>query len=152
MLSKIYCCHPISGLSADEVFDYYIDVQKRLSSCYQVMIPMTGKSSLRCEKEFRSEGYKDNPLTTNHAIYERDKWMVTQADILYVNLIGATERVSVGTMFEMAWGALLGKYVVLVMESESVHRHAFVLEAADVIFQSGQEAEDYLITLAKGTI
>jgi nucleoside 2-deoxyribosyltransferase len=151
-MKTIYCVHPISGLSADEVFAYYTKIKKNLSNHYNVMIPMTGKSSLRCTKEFRCEGYKDNPLTTNHAIFERDRWMVTQSDIIYANLIGATEKVSIGSMFELAWASLLGKYVVLVMDKESIHRHAFVMEAADVIFESEQVAEDYLITLANGTI
>jgi len=151
-INQLYCCHPISGLSADEVFDYYTNIKIKLSPYYNLLIPMTGKSSLRCEKEFRSEGYKGNPMTTNHAIFERDKWMVTQTDILYVNLIGATEKVSVGSVSEMAWGSLLGKYIVLAMDKESIHRHAFIMEEADIIFDSTEEAEDYLITLANGTI
>ena len=152
VMKTIYCVHPISGLSADKVFAYYTNIKQNLSNHYNVMIPMTGKSSLRCAKEFRCEGYQDNPITTNHAIFERDRWMVTQSDIIYANLIGATEKVSIGSMFELAWASLLGKYVVLVMDKESVHRHAFVMEAADVIFESEQVAEDYLITLANGTI
>jgi len=151
MKKSIYCVHPISGLSADDVFTYYTDIKNRLSENYNVMIPMTGKASLRCELEFRGEGYQDNPLTTNHAIFERDRWMVTQSDVIYANLKGATDRVSIGSMFELAWASYLGKYVVLVMDKESIHRHAFVMEAADVIFEDEETAEAYLEKLADGT-
>jgi nucleoside 2-deoxyribosyltransferase len=151
MKKKIYCVHPISGLTADAVFTYYTDIRNRLSGKYDVMVPMTGKASLRCEKEFRHEGYQGNPLTTNHAIFERDRWMVTQSDVIYASLKGATEKVSIGSMFELAWASLLGKYIVLVMDKESIHRHAFVLEAADVIFENEEEAEEYLEKLADGT-
>lgn len=149
-MKTIYCVHPISGQSADSVFAYYTRIKERLSKFYSVLIPMTGKASLRCEKEFRAAGYEGNPLTTNHAIFERDKWMVTQSDVIYANLMGATGYVSIGSMFELAWASMMGKYVVLAMDQESVHRHAFVLEAADAIFTSSEDAEQYLETLAGG--
>ena len=149
---SIYCVHPISGLTPDEVFAYYEGVKRRLSPHYDVLIPMTGKSSLRCSKEFRAHGHDELPITGNHAIFERDRWMVRQADVIYANLVGATERVSIGSMFELAWASMLDRYVVLAMDRESVHRHAFVLEAADAVFETSDEAEEYLITFANGTI
>jgi len=151
-MRTVYCVHPISGLTPEEVFAYYNGIKDKLSKAYDVLIPMTGKSSLRCAKEFRAHGHDELPITGNHAIFERDRWMVTQSDIIYANLIGATTRVSIGSMFELAWASLLGKYVVLAMDKESVHQHAFVLEAADVVFNSAEEAEEYLLTFATGRI
>jgi len=143
MLS-IYCVHPISGCSADDVFSYYDDTKKQLTEYgFDVFVPMYGKSTLRTELEFKAEGYKDNPITTNHAIFGRDKWMVMQSDILYANFLGAT-RVSIGSMFELAWGSNNNKQVIVVMEKENIHRHAFVLEAATIIFETTEEAQDYL--------
>ncbi len=144
---KIYCVHPISGMSADEVWSYYKRIQDVLDAHYDVFIPMFGKNSLRTEMKFRAEGYKDNPLTSNHAIFERDRWMVTQADIILANLTGA-KIVSIGSVMELAWASMLGKYVVLIMEEENIHRHAFVLEAADVIYTKEEDALDYLQKLA----
>lgn len=151
-LRTVYCVHPISGSTPDEVFSYYESIKLKMSPYYDVLIPMTGKSSLRCAKELRAHGHNELPITTNHAIFERDRWMVTQSDIVYANLIGATERVSIGSMFELAWASILGKYVILAMDKESVHKHAFVLEAADAIFESSEEAETYLLTLAQETL
>lgn len=132
------------------MFTYYANIKAKLTPFYDVLIPMTGKASLRCEKEFRAEGMNNSPMTTNHAILGRDKWMVVQSDIVYVNLEGATNRVSIGSMFEMAWAKLLNKYVVLALDPISIHRHAFVLEAADIVFNTADEAEDYLLVLAGG--
>jgi len=143
----VYCVHPISGMSADQVFNYYDNIRKTLEECYNVLIPMFGKSSLRTELEFRAEGYTDNPLTTNHAIFGRDRWMVEQADVIYANLLG-TKRVSIGSMMELAWASMMNKHVVLVMEEENVHRHAFVLEAADIVYDNVEDALDYLRELS----
>jgi nucleoside 2-deoxyribosyltransferase len=145
----IYCVHPISGMSADDVFEYYEGVQYALRSSYNVLTPMFGKESLRTALEFKSEGYKDNPLTTNHAIFTRDHWMVSQADIIYANLMG-TDRVSIGSMMELAWASHMGRYVVLSMDKDNIHRHAFVLEAASVIYEDHDSAVDYLHVLADG--
>jgi len=148
---KIYCVHPISGRRADEVFKYFRDTRTILQSFgYDVLIPMTGKDSLRTEVQFKAEGYKDDPLTTNHAIFCRDKWMVKQADILYANFTGA-KHTSIGSMMELAWGSDNGKQVIVVMEKDNIHRHAFVLEAATIVFEHPEEALLYLSELAKGT-
>lgn len=144
---KIYCCHPISGLSADEVFEYYEDMQSVLGGFgYEVLTPMHGKSHLRTEKNFRASDYR-HPVSTNHAIFNRDRWMVTQADVVYANLL-TSQMVSIGTMMELAWASDKGKHVVLAMPEENVHRHAFVLEAADVIYDNAEEALSYLKNLA----
>ena len=140
---KIYCVHPISGLSADDVFDYYDKTKDTMTKLgYDVFVPMFGKGFLRTEIEFKAYDYR-TPLTTNHAIFNRDKWMVKQSDILYANFMGA-KSVSIGSMMELAWGSDSDKQVVIVMEEDNVHMHAFVLEAATIVFHSEEEAIEYL--------
>lgn len=145
---KVYCVHPISGRSADDVFSYYTGVKTDLEAMgYDVLIPMFGKGSLRTEIAFKAHGQEGNPLTANHAIFNRDKWMVKQADILYANLLGA-KHVSIGSMFELAWGSDNDKQNVVVMEEDNIHRHAFVLEAATVVYNNAEDAMAYLQALA----
>lgn len=140
---KIYCCHPISGLSSDAVFEYYEYIESVLTEYgYNVFTPMHGKDILRTELEFKSADYR-NPVSTNHAIFNRDRWMVGQADVVYANLFG-TARVSIGAVMELAWASDLHKHVVLCVEEFNIHRHAFVLEAADVVFAEASEALHYL--------
>ena len=113
------------------------------------MHPMTGKGNLRTEIRFKSVGYDHVPTSTNHAIYERDQWMVTQSDVVLFNLSNTT-IVSIGSMFELAWASLLNKHTIVIMEQDNIHEHAFVLEAADVIFTCLKHALDYLQILAEG--
>ena len=57
MSMKIYCCKPISGRSADEVFEYYERMSNTLSEWgYSVLSPLHGKNLLRTETEFRAQG------------------------------------------------------------------------------------------------
>ena len=143
---KIYLAHPISGLSYEEVIDYYgLTEDDLVNNGYTVLSPMTGKGHLSEVSDFQAEGY-NHPTSTNHAIVERDQWMVNQSDVVYVNLIAA-KRVSIGAMMELAWAHQLGKHTIVSMEEHNAHRHAFVLEAADIVFESHEQAMDYLYKL-----
>ena len=147
---KIYLAGPISGESYDSVVSKIQMIRDRLAQLgYQVMHPMTGKGKLRTEIKFKSVGYDGVPTSSNHAIYERDKWMVRQADVVLFNL-GNTARVSIGSMFELAWAALEDKHTIVVMEQDNIHEHAFVFEAADIVLPNLTAALEYLETLAKG--
>ena len=146
---KIYLARPISGQSYETVVDYYADLSSHMKDVgFTVLCPMTGKQHLRTEVEFKAHGY-GNPTSTNHAIIERDRWMVSQSDIVYANLTGAP-CASIGTCMELAWAHDKGKHTIVVMEKDNVHHHAFILEAADIVFETHKEATDYLENLIKG--
>ena len=148
MSLSIYCVHPISGGSADEVFKYYEEIQKQLTVAgYNVYIPMFGKNSLRTELKFKAKDYR-SPISTNGAIFKRDHWMVYQSDIIYANFLGA-KIVSIGSMFELSWASHMHKQVIIVMEKDNIHQHAFVLESATIIFETTEEAIDYLTKLSR---
>ena len=146
---KMYLAHPISGLSYEEVMEYYTETTQFLRARYgdqlTIMSPMIGKAHLRTEKELRAYG-TDHPISTNHHIIERDRWMVKRADIVYVNLCN-TEEVSIGSMMELAWAHDNGVYSIVSMGEENVHRHAFVLEAADLVAENHNLAMQYLMNL-----
>jgi nucleoside 2-deoxyribosyltransferase len=146
---KIYLAHPISGLSYDTVHDYYANLSILLSEFFYVFHPMTAKGYLRNEIEFRATGYNHMPVSTNHAIVERDNWMISQSDIVLVDLTGA-KAVSIGCIMELAWAHLMRKHSVVVMDEHKIHNHAFVLECADVVFSSLDEAIEYLKKLHHG--
>lgn len=147
---KIYTVGPISGFSADQVYDYFERVKEQLTEYgYIVFSPLAGKAQLRTELQFRSHGYDNIPIATNHAIFGRDRWMVKQSDVIYANFIGCGDRVSIGSMMELAWAFDNDKHVVIAMEPDNIHRHAFVLEAADIIYESHEKAIAYLKELGK---
>ena len=148
---RLYLAHPLSGHDYDGIMTYYRDLSRRLPY-YDILCPMVAKERLKGMT--LSDGHKQFPVTTPHAIVERDRWMVSQADVVLVDLTPANSDsgVSIGCVSELAWAALLGKHTVLVMEDGNVHDHSFVRENADVIFPALEEAEGYLTRLAKGIL
>jgi nucleoside 2-deoxyribosyltransferase len=144
---KIYLAGSISGRGGEEVITYFTQTSNFLRDAgYEVIHPVIAKGYLRNEIKFKAEGYKHKPMSKNHAILERDCWMVEQCDILYCNLTMA-EIVSIGSCMELAWGHILRKHTVVAMQPDNIHRHAFVLEAGDVIFDTHPEAINYLLEL-----
>ena len=144
---KIYFAGPISGKSGDDVFGYYRSIEKEFAGLATILSPMTGKAELRFEKSYDPKGY-DSPVATDHAIVERDLWMVRQADIVFVNLF-LTEWVSIGSVSELAWAHLLGKHTVIALEKDNIHEHAFVVQMADIRYFNPRQARDYLKELCQ---
>lgn len=144
---KLYIAHPISGLSGEEILEYYSTQKAALSQHFNVLYPMLGKEYLRNDPKLKAHGF-EHPLSKNHAIVERDCWMVSNADIVLVDLLGA-KNISIGCMMELAWAHMLRKHTVVVMEKDNVHAHAFVFECADVVFFTWVEAYNYLVEISK---
>lgn len=147
---KIYCVHPISGSTPEEVFNYYDTTLKRLTEMgFDVLTPMFGKGEIRTAEKyvFQAKNH-EGPVTNKHAIFGRDRWMVKQADIIYANFLGA-KKASIGGCFELCWANDEHKQIVLVMDRDNIHQHAFVLEAATIIFETEEEAFAYLEKIAK---
>ncbi len=141
---KIYLAHPISGMEYDEVVRYYEDMKNLLKGeyGYEVLTPMTAKGYMRTEKSLRAVG-DENPVSTNHAIFEHDKWMVNTCDVMLCDL-SEKNGFAIGCTMELAWASLLGKHTVLILPDDSPYRHAFMLEAADIVFKTLNEAKEYL--------
>jgi hypothetical protein len=132
----------MSGLSFDEVMSYYSKAKDDLCGVFEILNPMMGKENIKHEVELKPSGYTD-PIITNHAIHERDKWMVQTSDIVFVDFTGA-KSVSIGCCMELAWADILGKHTVVVLDKDDIHKHAFVLDTADIIFESYDDAVGYL--------
>lgn len=145
---KIYIASPISGLTSEEVFEYYDGIERKLRLCgFKPYSPMTAKHYLRGEMAMNPQGYSNHPASTGHAIYKRDKWMLSNSDVVFVNLLNS-DAISIGCMFELAWADMLGKHVVVVSNGEPPYDHAFVKQAADIIFTTVEDALEYLQELA----
>lgn len=144
---KIYIAGSISGKDVSEVFIYFMEYRKLLKSWgYTVLNPMTAKGHLRTEKIFKAKDYR-HPISTNRAIIGRDRWMVGQADIVFVDLADA-EHVSIGSVMEIAWAYELRKHIVVVIPENNIHQHGMLLQAADIVFEKTEDALNYLKALA----
>jgi hypothetical protein len=112
---------------------------------------MTGKLFLKKDNiEFTGQGCSNYPITTNHAIKERDRWMVGQVDIVLVDFTDSGSRVSIGSCMELAWADELKKHTIVVMDKDNIHQHSFILECADIVFPNIDDAYNYLQHLVYG--
>jgi nucleoside 2-deoxyribosyltransferase len=140
----VYVAGLISGYPYEEVFKYFDNTSKILSALgYEVLSPLNGKTRLRTEIKLKASGYENDPISNNHAIMRRDMWMVHKADFIFCNLSNAAS-VSIGSMMELAWAYRAGKQVIVIMEKDNIHRHAFVLEAATIVFESLEDGLQYM--------
>ena len=108
---------------------------------------MAGKDwkpqEVRCLSPMRAKDYLDQvgvinkdypsvdfgPLSCSRGIMTRDFFDCCRADILLVNLLGAT-IVSIGTVMEIAWAFQNRTPTIVVMEKENnLHEHPMIWEA-----------------------
>lgn len=127
---KVYLSGPITGLTVEQAIGWTDYAKDKLWDDYSIVgyRPLRGKNNLPNEKELSAMGYEESPISTAKGIVGRDRYDVESCDVILVNLLGA-KRVSIGTVFEIAWAYSLHKPIVLVMEKTgNLHHHAFITE------------------------
>lgn len=145
-MKAIYLAGPITGCSYKGCTEWRSSVQQELETAgFEAYSPMRGKEHLKNKKKIRSTT-QENAILDNHGVFARDKYDVQRSDIILVNLSGA-KQISIGSMMEIAWGHIMNKYVVTVMEENDIHEHLFVLEGSSIIFCDLGEAVQYIITM-----
>jgi hypothetical protein len=93
--------------------------------------PMRAKDYLAHLTNISKDGheYADlGILSLPRGVMTRDRFDATRCDVLFVNLLG-TEKVSIGTVMEIAWADLCRTPIVCAMEVGNVHEHMMVNEA-----------------------
>lgn len=133
----IYAAGPITGLSYNSAISWREELQSRLGETARVISPMRSKDYLSQELDIASE--YDTILSCAKGIVTRDKFDVLRCDIVVVNLFGAT-KVSIGTMFEMAWAHLTRKPIITIMDENNPHNHPFVNEVTGFMVDSLENA------------
>lgn len=128
---KVYLSGPISSLSYDKAIGWTNYAKDQLSDHGIVGYkPLRGKEFLKDVTEMHAMGYSVNPMSTPKGVFARDRYDVESSDAMLINLLDA-QRVSIGTMFEMAWAHMLHVPMVLIMEDgNNMHEHIFVTESA----------------------
>jgi nucleoside 2-deoxyribosyltransferase len=128
-MKKVYLAGPITGISYGEAVDWREHARKFLREFgIDGYSPMRAKDYLRGEKQIASFYQADTPLSTSRGIMTRDRWDVRTADLVLVNVLHA-QKVSIGTVMEIAWADMLRTPVVLVAEEQNVHAHPMISEA-----------------------
>ncbi len=140
MSKKVYLAGPITGLSFGGCTDWREYAIKELEQA-----GITGLSPMRSKDYLQSESivgdsYENKVLSCSRGIITRDRWDTTRCDVILVNFLGA-ERVSIGTVMELAWADLARIPSIVVMEPSqleatgrtpsvgNVHEHSMLREA-----------------------
>ena len=138
---KVYLAGPISGHSYNSVNDWRQEAKDYL---WQFQIcgysPMRGKSYLSKE-EMLADSYSDYTMSSINGINVRDYNDVKTSDVVLVNFLNCGDRVSIGTVMEIAWARAFQIPIVIVMEADNIHRHG-MLTFGNVIVQSLDEGLD----------
>ncbi len=145
---KLYLAGPITGCTYDGATNWRVVASRYLKpygiTCFS---PMRGKEYLSKEQEIAiSYTLPEHYMSQAKHLVNRDKNDVMTSDALLVNLHGAT-RVSIGTMFEIAWAHILNIPSVVVMELDNIHVHPFVSEAASFMVPSLEMGYEVIIKL-----
>lgn len=150
---KVYLAGAISGLNYDQSEDWRIKAKASLKE-----LGIAGYSPLR-RKDFLKtrevlgasdviEGFYDvHPLSTARGIMTRDHFDVKSSDALLVNLLGA-ERVSIGTVMEIAFAYAYRIPVVVIVEEDNIHwQHPFIQEACGYRVNNLEDGVDIIASI-----
>lgn len=124
---KVYLAGPISGLSYAGSVDWRQQAIDELSPDIIGLSPMRRKQYLASETTI-GDSHENHVLSCSRGITTRDQFDCTRSDAVLVNLLGS-QRVSIGTVMEIAWADANRIPVILVMEETgNIHDHAMIRE------------------------
>lgn len=129
----VYLAGPITGLNFAGCTDWREYAIKELADVgIKGLSPMRAKDYLANIGVISGTGEEYahlGPLSLPRGVMTRDRFDGTRCDVLLVNLLGA-ERVSIGTVMEIAWAdACRTPIVCAIEESGNVHEHMMISEA-----------------------
>lgn len=144
----VYLAGPILGATyQDARFGWRQYVADRLAPGIRALSPMRQEGHLSEIKGPLEQGmWPEKIISGDKAVFYKDVLDIERADIVLVNLTGAT-RVSIGSMVEMGLAFAKGKKIIVVMEEGNIHTHPFVNEPAMLVLDDLDEAIDIINSL-----
>jgi len=136
---SLYLAGPMLGLLVVEAVEWRRYVQSRFHDLgIDAFSPMRGYN-ISADTHLEN-GDPTDPMHTPHGLVARDRFDVTNRDLLFVNFLGSKE-ISVGTVMEIAWADLARKPIVIAAEPDNIHtRHAMLSEVSSYIVPDMEEA------------
>jgi hypothetical protein len=139
MSSKaLFLAGPLTGISYGDALEWRTYVERRLPPGIIAFSALRGKEYVAKEAVLK-DAYPDHLLSTPQGTITRDRFDVSRCDALFVNFLKA-DRVSIGTIMEMAWADAWRIPIILAMENGNIHDHAFVRQVAAFITDDLDEA------------
>ena len=146
-MPNVYLAGPIAHLTFDEA-----NFWRKYATNYLNNNGILGVSPLRGKEFLVDRGPTglaayDEPMASDAGIVSRDRSDVENADMVLVNLLGAS-KVSCGTPVEYGWADILRVPVVTVMEKEgSVYDHPFIRRISSYRVETLQEGLDICVAV-----
>lgn len=151
---SIYYHTRIAGLLYQDVEQRLQEITIHLSNMgYEVMHPFIGFTDLapKLGPLYIRDMYQNSRLS-DKAAFNRSRWLVQSADIVLVDFTMTPDtklsRPAIGAITALNWGNTYNKHTLVVMEQESLYDHAFVRQAADIVFTTIEDAFKYLSELS----
>lgn len=139
MSSKtLFLAGPLTGISYRDALDWRSYVESKLPPDVIAFSALRGKEYVAKEAVLK-DAYPHHLLSTPQGTITRDRFDVSRCDALFVNFLKA-DRVSIGTIMEMAWADSWRIPIILAMENGNIHDHAFVRQVAAFITDDLDEA------------
>lgn len=115
---------------------------------FKCICPMRGEEvflkTLGTPIPTRHATISDHPLASDRVQSARDFWDVKEADVLFVNLLGAKEA-SIGSVGEVAIGWHLRKFILVIAEPGNIHtEHGLFREWASLVLPTIDDGITYL--------
>ncbi len=135
----VYLAGPITGCTYEGAADWREQVKEALKDKpVTALNPLRGKFFLKGEESIGND-YAEL-LGCSRGIMTRDHWDATRCTVLLVNFLGA-QRVSIGTVMEIAWAWENRIPVIVIMEPKgNPHEHAMIREATGFRVETLEQA------------
>lgn len=144
--SKVYLAGPISGHSYDSVNEWREDAKTHLNQFnIDGFSPMRGKIYLS-EEQIIQDSYPNFTMSSITGINVRDYNDCKTSDAILVNLLDSKEKISIGTVMEIAWARAFQIPVVIIMEKENPHNHG-MLTFGNIIVDNYEDGLDSIVQL-----
>ena len=149
MKHHVYLAGPITGLTFNDGQGWRTYAARALDSEHVITLsPLRGKEYLKVHGKLTNGTY-DGTLTSAKAITRRDFFDCTRATAVLVNLEG-TERLSIGTIMEIAWAYQAQIPTVVVCPKNNPHHHVLLDECCTYQVETLEEAITVMKVLLGG--
>jgi nucleoside 2-deoxyribosyltransferase len=123
---KVYLAGPIQGQTYDSAANWRKFCTTSLKdNGINGYSPMRGKVYLS-KIDKLDDSYSNFTMSSINGINVRDFNDVRTSDAILVNFLGCGDKVSIGTVMEIAWARAFHIPIIIVMEQENVHNHGML--------------------------
>lgn len=135
---KVYLAGPITGQNYEGATSWRELAIKRLQDVdIKAYSPMRGKAYLSKEDKIQ-DSYSNYTMSSINGINVRDFNDVKTSDAILVNFLGCNNKVSIGTVMEIAWARAFQIPIIIIMEKNNIHEHG-MLTFGNIVVDSLEE-------------